>query len=134
MKRISKSQQADITEAMNECQAAGQSIESLVDQFNEVLAEWREKFSEAADHYNEKVADFREVYSDLAGKAREYLEERSDKWRESEAGEIYEQWASDMENVEAEEVEIDFPDDLEQPNLPDWQSDEWLPPNTPGDE
>lgn len=133
MKKISKSRWDIITTSMNQCQEASETVESLVERFNEVLEQWREQFSEAVEHYNEVLGDFRTIWSDLAAEGRDYQVDRSEKWQESEAGEAYEQWLTDMDSIEAEDIEIDFPDPLEQPDFPDWQDTEWLPPTTPGD-
>jgi hypothetical protein len=134
MRRISKDRQIAIYQAMDACQSERESIESLVDQFNVFLGEWREKFKDAVEMYNEKLGGFRDIYNEIAEEGREYQSERSEKWSESEVGQEYNQWIDSMENLDAEEIEVGFPDDLEQPDFPNWQEDEWLPSTAPGEE
>jgi predicted nucleotidyltransferase component of viral defense system len=133
MKKIPKERQIAINDAMDLCQVERDHVETLVEQFNAVLAEWREKFTEAVENYNDKLGDFRDIYTELAEQGRDYQSERSEKWADGETGQAYSEWLDRLENIDAEDIAIEFPDDLDMPDFSDWQDDGWLPPPAPGE-
>lgn len=132
MKKISKTDQARIDEALKECEAAATKLNGAVDAFNEVVEQHRGVVEEAVGEYNEKVDNLRAIYEDIHSEADSYMGERSDRWQESDAGQSYQEWIDQLSDPSIEPIEIDLPDPLDYPDIPDFTDDSWLPPSEPG--
>ena len=134
MKKISRTQQAEINKAVDALGEAGKALAQAIDSYNEALEPLRVDIEAARDTYNEKIADLKAVYVDIAGEARAYYDDRSQKWQEGEAGEAYSEWVDQLDEPQIEEIDLDLPEPLEMPDsTPDFEDDSWLPPAEPGD-
>lgn len=69
--------------------------------------------------YNQHITEANELASEIATQIENYMDEKSDKWREGEAAERYESWLSDWQNVEVDDVstfeELEWPDSVDDP-------------------
>lgn len=64
--------------------------------------------------YNDTVAEVNQWREEIAERIQEAFDGKSEKWQEGEVGQAYDQWKSEWDQFEAEEVsevEIDLPDD-----------------------
>jgi hypothetical protein len=131
MRKISKDIEVDRTRIASELRSAALDIEiarvaavKAVDAMNDKIRV-----------YNSLLEDARELRDGVVADMEEYMGDRSDRWRESEASQTYEEWKSAWEYAELDDV--DMPD-FEVDDLPGQESDhadalENLPA-TPGDE
>jgi len=104
--------QADLTQAIEEFTLA-------------VEAAW-DAVETAQDHLNEAINDANEWRHAIAAEIGEYIDERSDKWRESDKGSAYELWREQYEG-EFNEVNIDKPE-LPDPDLDEFAEELWQLP------
>jgi hypothetical protein len=84
--------------AIDAIQTKGSEIDDLVLEYNGGIAK-----------LNEVVADAREFVGNVSAALQEYADDKSDKWRESDAGNEYEDWIAEWENVDltdAEELQV----------------------------
>lgn len=84
--------------------------------FNTAMQGHRQAVEKALEDYNatlEEAEQFREeVHADM----ETYWDERSEKWQEGDAGSDYSDW-KDSWSQTLDAVEIDFPEDLDEPEL-----------------
>ena|SRR5215469_9890749 len=133
MKAITKQQQREIDAALDVLREAASELEAAIEAYNEALEPLRERIEGALDHYNEKGSELRAVYLDIHAEAQAYYDDRSERWQEGDAGEEYQEWLDKLENLEIEELDIDMPEPLDRPEIPDFDDDSWLPPSEPGE-
>ena len=79
--------------------------EALLCGLHEQVTEAGSEAEAAADRYNEAVQEYNGALMEVAAKVQSYMDDRSDKWHESERGEAYAEWLSALEE-EAEESEF----------------------------
>lgn len=82
-------------------------------QIEKKLAELKTAMEEAVSRFEQDRANLMDRATEFAEKLREYHDERSEKWQESEKGGEFdeftsamEQWASDVDSVEVEFEEL----------------------------
>src|SRR5690349_17628495 len=63
-------------------------------------------FNNAVDTYNTDAWDANDFLEEIIGEIEEYIEGRSDKWKESETGGQWDAWLSEIRNLQLEELEM----------------------------
>jgi len=79
------------------------------------MAEEQSNVKEKLDSLNAKIREAGEWAEGLFSDMQSYYDERSDKWQEGDAGQSYDAWKSEYESLDVDEVDIEFPEDLEVP-------------------
>ena len=92
-----------------------ESLESKLLEFNDKVDQMWAEVEEALTAYNQAVSGINDFASERAIEITEYMDERSDAWRDGENGERYANWLGEFENFESEEVALDKPDTIEAP-------------------
>ena len=92
MKKLSKSQIADIDKLVDDCRAAESVLRGAVELYHE-------RCFALAERYHEHGID-----------ARAYFDERSEKWQGSEAGEAYADWVDALEEFNIDDTDINYLD------------------------
>lgn len=133
MKQIPKDARTRIENAMTELLAEAETVADLIEKSNIQISKIRENIGEGQQKYNDKIAEIKDIYQELASQAQNYYDERSEKWQESDAGNVYEEWIDALGSPEIEELEIELPDEIEEQDFPDFTDDSWLPPTEPGE-
>jgi uncharacterized protein YukE len=91
-------------------------LEKAIADFNAKVAEAFMEVSVAVDDYNGVVEEANGWLADLQSEMQSYADEKSDKWREGDAGQAYESWMSEYEGAELNAVEISEPEALDTPD------------------
>ena len=132
MKNLTRSQQAEMDEIGDRCAEAATALAKAVDDFNAALEDQRQALEDAKTRYNDELASMREFMEGLHGDADAYFSERSERWQEGETGQQYQQWAESMEGIsELDEIDLEIPDPIEQPDIADWEDRSFLPAVSP---
>lgn len=132
MQKLSKEQLKEIADAMDACQKQASQLQMAVEAYNKVVDPARGDLEDCLISYTKSVAALREIYKGFAGEAQEYYDNRSETWQDSDAGSTYMEWIGQLEEVDGlDDVDIDLPEDLEEPDLPDFTDVSWLPPEAP---
>jgi hypothetical protein len=97
---------------------AHSELEDVITQFNKDLAAGKDAVEEATSTYNEALDNARTFCAEIVSVMEEYEGLRSDKWQESDAASVFQEWKSEWENVDLEDFEPDLPMDLEVPDNP----------------
>jgi uncharacterized coiled-coil DUF342 family protein len=99
--------------------ASGNAIKSEVADAWSALAERIADFNEVLGRFNAAVDEAIEFRDEIVGAIEEYVDERSERWQESDAASSYEDWKQQWEGVEIESVEEIAADE---PELPDFDA------------
>jgi chromosome segregation ATPase len=128
MKALSKGQGKEKADLIDGVRTAHAELETAIGTYNEALTEEKGKVQEKLDALNAKIHEVKEWTVDLASDMQNYHDEKSERWQEGENGQNYSSWKDGYENLDTDDVEIEFPEDLEVPacavaddleNLPD---------------
>lgn len=103
MKKISKTDSARVWDLKSK----------LEDVSTEVNAKMKE-LEDLVNQTNETRQELYNVLDDVHRQAEEYYDERSDKWKEGDAGEAYYEWLSELE-LYRDKFDTDFNFDWENP-------------------
>ena len=111
MNKLSKEQltaRDTLCEALRTSHAA---LTEALEAFNNVMDQAWPGAEEALADYNHLVAQANAWLGEIAGEMQEYMDERSEKWQESERGQAYDGWRQEFED-ELEEIELERPKEL----------------------
>ena len=114
-----KLKKKEITERDNhvhEIEEAYSTLKSAIGEFNATIQEHREKIEEAQTKYHEVVHDAREWVQETIGEHRANLDERSERWKDSQAGRTADAWVEQWENLDMDPTSVELPEDLEAPD------------------
>lgn len=78
-------------------QAYSQPLQELKAKLESVIDEAQQKIEAAISEIEEKRGEVHAILDDLASEAQNYYDERSDKWRDGDAGSEYQDWISNIE-------------------------------------
>jgi uncharacterized coiled-coil DUF342 family protein len=134
MQRLTKAQWSTITTVMTDCEKAADRLNDAITIYNNKLNEARGDLGNKITEYNDSVSALKEVYTEFASQAQSYYDERDNTWKDSDAGYQYLDWIGHMEDPDGlEPLDMDLPEELEEPDLPDYSDTSWLPPEEPGE-
>jgi len=131
MKRLPKEFEARRQQLIESLEAASGEVESAIERMNEVILEAKEEAEAAIEAYNSLVRDAAELRDEAQQAVQDYFDDKSDKWQESEAGEKYQTWINGFDDIEAIEIEVEFPSSIDCPDVETTQGD--LKENWPGE-
>ena len=133
MRRLSKQQLQAVYDASDACLETSTALDKAITDYNVAMEPLKGAVENALSAYNNTVTTLKGVYEEIASEAREYYDDRTEKWQEGEAGQAYSEWVNQLESPYIEEVEFDFPDEIELPDgVPDFSSPDFLPDEEPG--
>jgi hypothetical protein len=84
-----------------------------IDAMSEPLAEMVSQVNDLIREYNEIVTEANGVLEDITSEVTNAIDEKSERWQESERGEAIISWRDELENAQMEEVE-----EIEVPAMP----------------
>jgi hypothetical protein len=102
MKRISVAQNKQRDELLARLELADKAMQDAIALINSMI---EGDLNKVIDSYNEVVADVETFRDELVGEMREYFDDRSDKWRDGEAGQAYNSWMGEWEYLDVSPVE-----------------------------
>lgn len=89
-----------------ELKAVQSDIETAEAAFNDALTAAQEKLQTEIDKANQAVANYNEALDGIVSRVEQYMEEKSDKWLESEKGEAFTAWLDALQNGQQPEFEM----------------------------
>jgi len=119
-------QHKDIERRLGE---AWERLENAYGDFTSKVAEAYQEFEPETKAYNEVIVEANDFVEEVSGEIRGYIDERTEKWQESERGQAFEEWSSAWEDA-LDEVEIEEPEFPEIPEYIIFNEDDYpLKPN-----
>lgn len=96
-------------------------VNTRIEAYNRVVREAADDVAAALSDLNEQIEQTISWRDEIVGEMNQYLDDRSDRWRESDAGQNYADWIREFEELEIEAIDLTFPDALEElpGDLPD---------------
>jgi hypothetical protein len=126
LKKLTKEDQKQYQKLSEELHEAGTEysteLEDAKFQIEEIIVRCNEKIQT----YNEKLDNLKCFVHDIVFDQENYMEEKSDKWHESESGFAYKSWNEGWKEFESElensvQDDIDMPADFSPDNV--WDND-----------
>jgi regulator of replication initiation timing len=133
MKKLTKEFLTDRDDLLKKLIAARDDLEEAVNEFNEKLDALKQNLQEKVEDYNNTLNHLESWRDEVVSAMENYRDERSEKWHESSVGQAYDDWISEYQNIELDEIEVDMPDDVDIPetnhcddieNLPEHPAEE----------
>lgn len=114
MQNLSKEQTARREQIYGDLTERESALNQAVVEFNLLLEERLVVVQEAQTSFNDSVARVNDFIGEIRDAQETYADCRSEKWRETEAGEAYASWMNDWD-IELDEVDLDLPEPLDEP-------------------
>lgn len=111
MKRIGKIDAARKNELVGKLTVAENKLTEIIESHNEAVKTSWKLVETAMGEYNKLVQEANGFCEDIASEIEAHMDERSDKWRESDAASVYEEWKSSWEQ-DLDEIELDEPEEI----------------------
>lgn len=116
MRGLNKKQK-DLKETLiNNLEKTSSALRESINNFNLQLENLCSPIEELTDRYNELVNEANEFIENIHEDQETYSDERSDGWRDGDSGQAYADWAYEW-SVTLDEIGIEIPDEIEEPNL-----------------
>jgi len=115
--KLTKADEARRDALIEKLEAARGVVADEVEAFNTDRADRLLVVDAAVVAYNELLEEVRGFVSDLASEHREAYDEMSEKWQEGDKASSVDEWISDFESVELDDIELDLPEPLDEPTM-----------------
>lgn len=115
--KLSKQDVERRDEYVKELRAAADVVEDAINVFNASMRDSWETAKQAIGKYNEIIAGVAGWRDDLVNQLESDIEEKSERWQDSEKGQSANDWKSEWENLDLETYDIDMPDEVESETL-----------------
>jgi hypothetical protein len=117
--KLSKAELIERDKLGTEFQEATSTLQGAVNDYNlEMLDAWK-KVEEALTQFNEARQSAIEWAHGIGSRIEDECADKSERWRESDKGATAQSFQQEYEGFDIEEVEIDQPDELPSPDLPE---------------
>lgn len=117
MKKLTKEQQAERDELIDEFAERKAALEEQAGNVQHEV----DKYDEHVNALNDTIGKINEFAANVAQDIEHYMEERSDKWLESERAAAYSDWKEQWLSVELSEVEQMKDVDVGTPDLDEFE-------------
>lgn len=91
---------------------AKSKIELTVQEYNQHVEGLRLPVEEAVTEYNSVLAEAREFRDGIVSEAQSDYDDKSEKWQETEAAHVAQEWISSWEDLSLDDLDYQWPDDL----------------------
>ena len=116
MKALNHVQRAGIEKAAEAIRKTRDELDAAVEKFNARNAESLVPVEAAIDKLNAALIAAAEWRDGVTQEMERYAVDRSERWRESEAGQNFKLWKDQFLGLFLDEIELEKPDDLEIPD------------------
>jgi phosphopantothenoylcysteine synthetase/decarboxylase len=116
--KLSIAKQAERDNLVDALREKSEKIRDAMIAFNEEMERRKDDVILVLNEYNGLMEEARVFAAGVGETAEEAIEEKSEKWQESDAGEKAANFASEWNNADLFDHEIEFPDPLD-PEAPD---------------
>ncbi len=110
MKKLTKEMETQRAELITRLETALEAVEDSRGKVEDAVLEYNGKI----DELNTALLEANEFVTQVTDAMQEYIDEKSEKWAEGEAGSAYVEWMDTWQNIELTDAErIDVPEPLE---------------------
>ena len=111
--KLTKTEETQFEKLKTELTEKYGEVETAVKDYNEDTEKLKNAVETALAQYNESLGEFRTFVDGIGSGRRDEFDDKSDTWKESDTGSSADEWVSTWENADLEDVNINFPDQLE---------------------
>ena len=111
--KLSKDERSRREEIVAALREAADKITEAVDAYKEALVAPTAAVEAAVAAYNAALAEASEFAQEVSGRIGDDIDEKSEKWQESEKGEAAGAWRDAWDELSLDDIEIEFPDEIE---------------------
>lgn len=116
MKKLTKELQAERRDLVDRLRDRASELGSAIERFNEQIDKLKDDLEAAVRDYNEVSGEAREFAERVASEAESWREERSERWQESDTGQEHQTWLDEWQGFQPDDVEIEIPDKIQDPD------------------
>jgi hypothetical protein len=113
MKALSKSDEKKKAELVDAIRMANTDLQAAIEEYDKAVTAEQAKVKEALKAVNAKIQEAKEWAEGIASEMQEYYDEKSERWQEGDNGQQYSEWKDSYENFSPDDLEIEFPEELE---------------------
>lgn len=115
--KLSKADIKRRDEIAADMQNASADLKDAIEAFNEAMqAAWK-AVEDAQSAYNDKLSVARDFIETFVDECRSEAADKSEKWQEGEAAERVESWLGELEAIDLDDIELEAPEPLAEPDL-----------------
>jgi len=115
MKRISKDDAKRKDELGTQIARHENELQDAINKFNEAKREAWGPVQVAIEAYNDVIREVEGFCGDVWNEIDNYINERSEKWQESDAASAFGEWRDSWQEISGGEIELEEPEDVEIP-------------------
>ncbi len=115
--KLTKDETGQRQELSRKLSEAAAKLSGAIDAFNAGLEQLKAPVEAAADEYNSLISDAREFAENIASQADADIGDKSDRWTESDRGQAAVQWRDEWQGISMDDVDVQYPDDIDPPDL-----------------
>lgn len=113
--KLSKAEIKTRDEFVSKLEIESGKLAEAIETYNAAVAEAKIDLQDAVDTYNEIVQDAQYFITEIAEAKRGEYDDKSERWKEGEAGELASEFVDVWEGIEMEPIDLDIPGDIDQP-------------------
>lgn len=117
MRKLSREQLATRNQIAQSLDNTAGEIRSIIAKTNAALEAAREQIDALTNRFNELVQEANDFIEGVHDAQQSYANDRSEAWKESDAGQNYDSWMDEWSAHFDELEEMDFPDEIEEPDF-----------------
>lgn len=111
--KLEKTEHAEHIAAIRE---AAMELSAAIAAYNDAMSMARDSLTEKLDAYNQVLTEAAEWRDDLTTPLGDEYDEKSERWQEGEAAQQASAMKDAWESLDLDEITLDLPDDIEDPN------------------
>jgi hypothetical protein len=116
--KLTKQERGEQTAHVSALQEAAAKLTRAVEDYNAAAATaWEKLIVPALEAYNNTLDEARAFAENIASNVESFYDEKSEKWQEGDRGSAVQDMQDEWISFDASEVEIDAPDELDEPDL-----------------
>lgn len=114
---LTKPLQKERDALLDKLRGAATDVQTAISDMNEAMADHKTSVEEAQEVYNELLGELQAFRDARVEEWRGEYDEKSEKWQEGERAETVSSWIEEYEGIDLEDINIDLPDDVDEPDM-----------------
>jgi chromosome segregation ATPase len=116
MRKLTKEHITRKQELAKQLEEVGADLIKEIRSFNALLEERSESIDSLTQRYNEVIGGANALIEEIHEEQESYADERSDTWRDGDAGQAHGDWAGEW-SISLDEIDVELPDVVDEPEL-----------------
>jgi hypothetical protein len=109
---LTKDESATLSRLIDDIASSKAKIEQTITIYNQQVEVLRSPVESAVTELNNHLAEARTLCSSVAARAQAKIDDKTEKWEESDEGEAATVWQSSWDGIELDDLDFQWPDEL----------------------